>query len=54
MERSFSDRIQAQVQRGKIDSPEAEERAKLEHWISDGVPVPGAPAERIADTLPST
>lgn len=54
MERSFSDRIEAQVQRGKIDSPEAEERAKLERWMRDGLPLPGEPAERIADKPPST
>jgi hypothetical protein len=35
--RTFADRIEAEVRRGKIDSPAAEERAQLELWLAEGV-----------------
>lgn len=38
MESSFSDRIEADIRRGKIASADDEERAQLEAWFNDGVP----------------
>ncbi|MFF2300707.1 hypothetical protein [Arthrobacter sp. NPDC058127] len=49
MESTFSERIEAEIRRGEIDSPAAEEVAQLEGWFRDGVPTPGATARRLKD-----
>ncbi|MFE4082829.1 hypothetical protein [Paenarthrobacter sp. YIM B13468] len=49
MEGTFSERIEAEIRRGEIDSPAAEEAAQLEGWIRDGVPAPDATARRFKD-----
>lgn len=54
IEHTFADRIEAEIRRGKIDSPAAEERAQLEHWLIAGAPTPGTPAERFGDSQPAT
>lgn len=53
MERTFSDRIEAEIRRGEIDSPAAEEVAQLEDWMSHGAPAPGTPARRLRDAQPT-
>lgn len=50
MERSFSDRIQADINRGKMVSVDDEERAQLEQWITSGLPVQGGLAARYRDS----
>jgi hypothetical protein len=49
VERAFSDRIEAEIHRGKIDSPAADEVARLERWMTLGAPTPGTPAHRFKD-----
>lgn len=49
MERTFSDRIKAEIRRGKIDSPAADEIAQLERWLTHGAPTPETPAHRFKD-----
>lgn len=49
MENSFSERIEAEIRRGEIDSPAAEEVAQLEVWLAAGAPAPGTPALRLRD-----
>lgn len=48
-EPAFSDRIEAEIHRGMIDSPAAEEAAQLEGWMTHGAPTPGTPAQRFKD-----
>lgn len=48
-ELTFSDRIEAEIHRGVIDSPVAEEAAQLERWMTHGAPTPGTPAHRFKD-----
>lgn len=50
MERPFTDRISAEIRRGEIDSPAAEEVAQLESWMTHGVAMPETPARRLRDT----
>jgi len=55
MERSFSDRIEAEIRRGQIHTPNDEERAQLEHWLITGAPTPGEPISRFewcSDEIP--
>ena len=49
MDRSFADRIKAEILRGEMDSTQAEERARLEGWLVTGAVDPDAPARRICD-----
>jgi len=42
----FGERIAAEVKRGTLDSPGAEEAARLERWMRDGAPDPDSPTER--------
>jgi len=49
MERAFSERIKAEIHRGGVDSPAAEEAAQLERWMTHGAPTPGTPAHRFKD-----
>ena len=49
MELSFTDRIEAEIRRGQIHSPEDEERAQLENWLDQGVPEMGTPARRLTN-----
>lgn len=48
-EPTFSDRIEAEIHKGGIDSPAAEEAAQLERWMTHGAPTPGTPARRFKD-----
>lgn len=47
MEKSFSDRIEADIRRGAISSVEDEERDQLERWLADGMPATGTIAARL-------
>lgn len=49
MERSFTDRIAADMRRGEFGSTAAEEVAQLERWVVDGAPDPEAPAARFRE-----
>lgn len=44
-EPTFSDSIEAEIHRGRINSPAAEEVIQLESWMR-GTPTPGTPAHR--------
>jgi hypothetical protein len=48
-EPTFSDRIEAEIPRGRINSPAAEEVIQLEGWMTRGTPTPGTPAHRFKD-----
>ena len=45
----ISDRIEAEICRGNIRSPEDEERAQLEHGLDQGVPAAGNRSRRLSD-----
>lgn len=49
MEHSFADRIEPDIFRGKMDSPDTEDRAQLEGWLASGVPDPDTPPRRLCD-----
>jgi hypothetical protein len=46
---TFSDRIEAEIRRGEIDSLAADEVAQLERWMTHGAPRSGTPARRLKD-----
>lgn len=47
MDKSFSDRIEADIRRGAISSAEDEERDQLERRLADGMPARGLITARL-------